>query len=93
LTGMRRVGDRDPRPGTAVHDATADDARRQRMYALLDTLVAVRMDLSRALGGGVAAGPAAATKLKEIRALLDGAIVATKTLIGEIDKTTTPPQD
>lgn len=94
MSGTRRVGDRDPRPGTPGRDATTvDDARRQRMYALLDTLVAVRMDLSRALGGGMAAGAAGATKLKEIRGLLDNAIVATKDLIGAIEKTTTPPHD
>ena len=94
MTAMRRVGDRDPRPGTPGRDATAiDDARRQRMNALLDTLVAVRMDLSRALGGGVAAGPTGATKLKEVRGLLDSAIVATKDLIGAIENTATSPHD
>ena len=92
MTGMRRVGDRDPHPETPGDATAVDDARRQRMYALLDTLVAVRMDLSRALGGGVAAGPAGATKLKEIRGLLDSAIVATKDLIGAIENAPQPPQ-
>jgi len=74
---------------------TTDDARRQRIYALLDTLVAVRMDLSRDLAA-LAAGAAGATKLSEIRELLDSAIVVAKDAIGAIEKTTTssaPPQE
>jgi len=95
MSHLRRIGDSSAKSNATLNVVRAATdpsgpkldalSRKLRVDALLDTLVAVRMDLSRALGEGVSAHPARAAKLREIRALLDGAIVSTKDLIGEID--------
>ena len=97
MSDLRRVGDNPAKFSATLNlvRSSADTSgpnldvlsRKLRVDALLDTLVAVRMDLSRALGEGVSDDPARAAKLREIRSLLDGAIVSTKDLIGEIDGT------
>lgn len=97
MSHLRRVGDNPAKSSSALNLVRSNagtsgpnlDAlsRKLRVDALLDTLVAVRMDLSRALGEGVSDDPVRAAKLREIRSLLDGAIVSAKDLIGQIGGT------
>jgi hypothetical protein len=57
-----------------------------RLYSLLYTLVAVRMDLSRALKDTVATDGSGAAKVNEVRSLLDAAIKSTKDIIVSVER-------
>jgi hypothetical protein len=58
------------------------DSVTRELCSLLDTLVALRMDLGHD-ANGIAASPALGpSQMREIRQILDGAIVLTKGIIG-----------
>ena len=59
------------------------------MYDLLDTLVAMRIDFGTNAQGQGAALTLGPEKIAGIRALLDNAIVATKEIIGGLER---PPR-
>jgi hypothetical protein len=62
------------------------DSTARRMYDLLDTLVAIRMDFGTNVEGKAAALTLGAEKMEGIRALLDQAIASTKDIIGALDR-------
>ena len=54
----------------------------RELCALLDTLVALRMDLGHDANGTVASPTLGPSQMREIRLILDGAIVLAKDIIG-----------
>jgi len=57
-----------------------------RLYDLLDTLVAMRMDFGTNAEGQAAAASLGPEKILAIQTLLDRAITSTKDIIGTIDR-------
>jgi hypothetical protein len=70
--------------------ADRDNATACRLYDLLDTLVAMRLDFGTNDEGKAAAATLGPEKMKGIRDLLDQAITATKDIIGALHR---PPGD
>jgi len=60
-----------------------------RLYDLLDTLVAMRMDFGNSAEGQAAASSLGPEKVLGIQAMLDRAITSTKAIIGTIAR---PPE-
>jgi hypothetical protein len=78
-------------PDEAGSKSNCGDARvsiASRLYVLLDTLVAMRMDFGTNAKGEAAATTLGTEKIEGIRLLLDDAIGATKDIIGSIDRPT-----
>ena len=61
-----------------------------RLYDLLDTLVAMRIDFGNNAEGKAAALTLGPEKISGIRALLDIAIASTKDIIGNLERPTPP---
>lgn len=64
----------------------SQDSTARRLYALLDTLVAMRMDFGTNAQGEAAAHTLGPAKIEGIRHLLDEAIASTKDIIGALDR-------
>ena len=62
------------------------DSAARRLYDLLDTLVAMRLDFGTNAEGKAAALTLGPEKMEGIRKLLDQAIASTKDIIGELDR-------
>ena len=69
----------------SVHSNKGASSAR-RLYELLDTLVAIRMDFGDIAEGEAAALSLGSEKIQGIRALLDEAIKSTKEIIGALDR-------
>jgi len=66
-----------------------DDSTARRLYDLLDTLVAMRIDFGTNAEGKAAALTLGPAKIAGIRTLLDVAIASTKDIIGSLER---PPR-
>jgi hypothetical protein len=64
---------------------TDANSPRARLYTLLDTLVAVRMDLSQVINGADGVDRLHDARLRKVRILLDTAIASTKDIIEVAD--------
>jgi len=76
-------------PGEAGSGSDCDGVRvsiASRLYVLLDTLVAMRMDFGTNAKDEAEATTLGTEKIEGIRILLDDAIGATKDIIGSIDR-------
>lgn len=62
------------------------DSTARRMYDLLDTLIAMRLDFGTNAEGKAAARTLGPEKLEGIRAMLDQAIASTKDIIGALHR-------
>jgi hypothetical protein len=62
------------------------DSTARRMYDLLDTLFAIRLDFGTNAEGKAAALTLGPEKMEGIRELLDQAIASTKDIIGALDR-------
>ena len=58
----------------------------QRLYELLDTLVAMRMDFGLAVNEAQKGEAITPAKMAQVRAMLDDAIRSTKLIIGDIER-------
>jgi hypothetical protein len=65
-----------------LRSARHTDSVTRDLCALLDTLVALRMDLGHDANGTAASPVPGPSQMREIRLILDGAIVLTKDIIG-----------
>ena len=65
---------------------SSDAGTARRLYDLLDTLIAMRMDFGSNAEGRAAALTLGAEKIQEIQAMLDQAVASTKDIIGTIDR-------
>ena len=72
--------------GDGLVTNSSDMGTARRLYDLLDTLVAMRMDFGSNTEGEAAAATLGPEKIDGIRALLDEAIAHTKDIIGAIDR-------
>lgn len=80
--------------GPAVNDGTLPaqsygDSPRLRLYTLLDTLVAARMDMTRLLDHEARADGSGDVKLRNLRGLLDTAIASTRDIIALVGNAST----
>jgi hypothetical protein len=57
-----------------------------RLYGLLDSLVALRMEFANGTHGDNDLSPLGREKVMEVRAILDAAIESTKRAIGDMDQ-------
>ena len=60
----------------------SSDANARELRALLDTLVALRMDLGRDANGVAASPPLGPSQMRAMRVTVDGAIRSIKDIIG-----------
>jgi hypothetical protein len=87
----RRLGPERDGLATNIDAPTADPTSPEgRLYALLDTLAAIRIDFGHEAEGKAAARSLGPEKIDGIRKLLDQAIASTKDMIGEMHRT--PPK-
>ena len=63
-----------------VHDDSVD----RRLYQLLDTLLAMRIDFGHEVAAQAGAEPPDPQRMQDIRTLLDVAIASTKEIIGAV---------
>lgn len=70
----------------ASTDSDGENSTALRLYDLLDTLVAMRMDFGTNSKGKAAEHTLGAEKIAAIRVLLDLAISSTKDIIGAIHR-------
>ena len=66
-----------------------NDSAARRMYDLLDTLVAMRLDFGTNAEGKAAALTLGPEKMQAIREMLDQAIASTRVIIGALAR---PPE-
>jgi hypothetical protein len=64
------------------------DAATRRVCDLLDTLIAIRIDVGHSANGSAASPSLSAEQMREVRALLDRAIATTKEIFGSIHRST-----
>jgi hypothetical protein len=64
----------------------SQDANARRLYDLLDTLVAIRIDFGTNADGQAAEHTLGPAKMEGIRHLLDQAIASTKDIIGALER-------
>jgi hypothetical protein len=62
------------------------DSAARRLYDLVNTLVAMRLEVGTSVEGRAAALTLGPEKMEGIRKLLDQAIASTKDIIGELDR-------
>jgi hypothetical protein len=62
------------------------DATTRRVCDLLDTLIAIRIDVGHSANGIAASPTLSAEQMREVRALLDHAIATTKEIFGSIHR-------
>lgn len=62
------------------------DAVTRNICDLLDTLIAIRIDVGHSANGSAASPTLSAEQMREVRALLDRAIATTKEIFGSIHR-------
>ena len=73
-----------PRPKVPGDDGTR--SAPDRLYGLLDILIATRLNFGQAQDGSTETGGLGPEKATEVRAMLDGAIGTTRMIIGDMER-------
>ena len=73
-------------PGDGIGERNPDLNTAQRLYELLDTLVAMRIDFGNAVNAAQKGEAFSPVKMAGAREMLDAAITSTKLIIGKLDR-------